>query len=197
MQGLALVDYDNLRLGLRSSTVDVALQARQLFRTLARAFRALFTDLQELDVRLYGGWTDERGLPSHAALGLLPVLTELRGRQHGVIVRPSLALTMMEFPDLVLRGTVRSLAGRQRQKMVDGMLGCDAAFAARGGEANVGVVTDDDDLIPALLSAHAISTLPALLVRRRRTGTGLNDVALSNRGIRIHCLDEEHGGGLY
>ena len=181
MQGLALVDYDNLRLGLPSSTGDVALQAGQMLRLLARAFLSLFAGLQELDVRFYGGWTDERGLPSRAALGLLPILAELRGRRHGIIVRPSLALTMMEFPDLLLRGTVRSLSGKQRQKMVDGMLGCDAVFAARDGETNVGVVTDDDDLIPSLLTAHSIAAASTLLVRRRRVGTALNDVALSSR----------------
>lgn len=184
------MDYDNLLPGLSSSTVDAVLQAQQLIRTLVGAFQSLFSDVQELDVRLYGGWTDERGTPSRAAVGLLPILPELRGRRRGVIVRPSLAFSMMEFPDLVLRGTVRERSRRKRQKMVDGMLGCDAVFASSKGQSTVGVVTDDDDLLPALLASHAASATPAILLRRRPMGAGMNDVALTDRGIRIHCIDE-------
>lgn len=137
---------------------------------------------------------DERGSFSPDALGLLTVLPELRGRNRGVIVRPSLALTMTQFPDLVLRGTVRLLSGRTRQKMVDGMLGCDAVCAVREGWASVGVVTDDADLIPALLTAHAVNDRLTAWIRRQRFGAGLNDAALSDRGLRIHCLEDGRDG---
>lgn len=192
--GVALVDYDNLRRRYVSSAADVAVQAQRIIETLADFFRSVFPAIDELDVRLYGGWVDERGFLSPDALGLLSVLPRLRGRNHGMIVRPSLALTMMQFPDLVLRGAVRLLSGKARQKMVDGMLGCDAVFAVREGRASVGVVTDDADLIPAMLSAHVMNDRLMVWVRRQRFGAGLNDAALSDRGLRIYCLEEEHDG---
>lgn len=193
-QGLALVDYDNLERRHISSAVDAALQAQRIIRTLAGAFQSVFPALEELDIRLYGGWVDERGRLSPDAIGLLPVIPRLRGRNDGLIVRPSLALAMMQFPDLVLRGAVRLLSGRARQKMVDGMLGCDAVFAVREGRTIVGVVTDDADLIPAMLSAHAVNDRLTVWVRRQPVGAGMNDAALSRRGLRIHCLGEERHG---
>lgn len=194
MHGVALVDYDNLRRRYVSSSADAAVQTQRIIETLADSFRFVFPAIEELDVRLYGGWVDERGSLSPDALRLLPVLPRLRGRSHGMIVRPSLALTMMQFPDLVLRGAVRLLSDPARQKMVDGMLGCDAVFAVREGRVSVGVVTDDADLIPAMLSAHAVNDRLTVWVRRQQFGAGLNDAVLSDRGLRIYCLEEERDG---
>lgn len=59
---------------------------------------------------------------------------------------------------------------------------------------SVGVVTDDADLIPAMLSAHAVNDRLTVWVRRQQFGAGLNDAALSDRGLRIHCLEEERDG---
>ncbi len=190
MQGLALVDYDNMRGYRRKSKADFEQHAAELIDMLAHAFRTGFPDLRELDVRFYGGWTDERGLPSRDALWLHQTLPALRGRRHGLIVRPSLATAMLQFPDLVLRGTVRLESGRTRQKMVDGMLGCDAMFGATEGLARVGVISDDDDLVPATLSAHAANTTLTVWLRPRPAGEGLNDQRLSERGVRIQRLGE-------
>ena len=136
-------------------------------------------------MRLYGGWTDEHGIPSPAAFRLLQAVSALRGRRHGVIVRPSLAFAMCEFPGVILRGTVRMRSKNKRQKMVDGMLGCDAVFAAAGGQVPVGIVTDDDDLVPAALSAQAAGPQRVVWMRSRRLGLGLNDQRLSDLGLQI------------
>ena len=74
--------------------------------------------------------------------------------------------------------------------MVDGMLGCDAVFAVRLAESRVGIVSDDDDLLPATLSAHAANPAGAAWIRRRADGAGVNDQALRARGVRIHCLGQ-------
>ena len=161
---------------------------------LAQAFRAVFPALRELDVRFYGGWTDEHGLPSRDAHWLLQTLPALRGRRDGLIVRPSLAMAMLQFPDLILRGTVRLQTRQRRQKMVDGMLGCDAVFAATEGLTRVGVVTGDDDLVPATLSAHAVNADLTVWMRPRTTGEGLNDRRLAERSLRMHRLEEHHAG---
>ena len=70
------------------------------------------------------------------------------------------------------------------------MLGCDALFAAAGGQVLVGIVTDDDDLVPAALSAQAAGPQPVVWMRPRPAGAGLNDQILSDLGLRIrHCED--------
>lgn len=188
MQGLALVDYDNLCPRNRTEH-EVEIRTTELLDLLARALQAAFPGLRELDVRLYGGWFDEQGVHSPSALWLLPLLPVLRGRRQGLIVRPTLAMTMLQFPDVELRGTVRGKGKSRRQKMVDGMLGCDAVFAAMLGQSRVGIVSDDDDLLPAALSAHAADPAGAALMRRRAAGEALNDWALSDRGVRIQCLE--------
>ena len=97
-QGLALVDYDNMCRYTNHSKLDVELHTVDLVDTLVHAFRETYPDLNELDVRFYGGWTDEFGLPSVIAFWLSQILPILRGRRHGLIVRPSLATTMVQFP---------------------------------------------------------------------------------------------------
>ena len=157
MQGLALIDYDNVCGHRNRSKSDFEPHTEGLVDAVAQTFRSVFPSVRELDLRLYGGWLDERGDFSPAALSLFEVLPVLRRRRHGLIVRPSLATTLVQLPDLVLQSTVRLQARRRRQKMVDGMLGCDAMSIVAEGLTRVGVITDDDDLLPATLSAHAAS----------------------------------------
>ena len=188
-RGLALVDYDNMRLDSPRRD-DHELFVRQLVDRLPCAFRVAFPDVRELDIRLYGGWVDELGHFGPYALRLLPILPRFRGRRDGVIVRPSLATALARFPDFVLRGTVRGAAGRTRQKMVDGMMGFDAVFALGDNAASVGVITDDDDVIPAALAANAIDRSMFAWLRRRTPSSGPNDRGLHGRGMRIHRIPE-------
>ena len=74
--------------------------------------------------------------------------------------------------------------------MVDGMLGCDAIFVAATGSIQIGIVTDDDDLVPAMLSANAANVRLMAWMRSRSMGKGLNDQVLSNQGLRIHHIRE-------
>ena len=189
MQGLALVDYDNLCPRIRFEH-EVEIRTAELLDLIARASQAAFPGLRELDVRLYGGWIDEQGVHSPSALLLLPLLPALRGRRQGLLLRPTLAITMLQFSDIELRGTVRLQAKPRRQKMVDAMLGHDAVFAATLGQSRVGIVSDDDDLLPAALSVHAADPAGAAWMRRRAAGEGLNDRALSDCGVRIQCLEQ-------
>lgn len=190
-RGLALVDYDNVRLASRLRD-DHELFVRQFVDRLPRAFRVAFPGVRELDIRLYGGWVDELGHFGEYALRLLPILPRLRGRRDGVIVRPSLATTLVRFPDVVLQGTVRNAAKPKRtgQKMVDGMIGFDAVYALGDNAIRVGVVTDDDDIVPAALAANAIDRSMFAWLRRRAPSSGLNDHRLHSRGMRIHRIPE-------
>ena len=200
-QGLALVDYDNVcRYGANPTKADIELRTQTLVDRLASVFRAAFSRLNELDIRFYGGWIDEHGSHSPAAVRLFEVLPGLRGRRSGLIVRPSLATTMVRFPRMVLKGTARlqmhrpQQKRRPQQKMVDGMLGFDALSAAEEGAARVGIVTDDDDLVPAVLSAHAAHGESIVWMRPRPVGRGLNDRTMTEHGVRIHHLPESGHG---
>ena len=188
VQGIALIDYDNFRTRDRKSKADLELDTEMLVDNVARAFVVVFPNARELDVRLYGGWTDETGLPSRDASWLHELLPILRGRRHGLIIRPELATTMIQFPDLRLRGTVRGHGRNRRQKMTDGMLGCDAIRVAADGLTYVGIVTDDDDMLPATLFAHNVNADVLMWMRAREVGSALNDQALLDRGLRIHEL---------
>ena len=189
IQGLALVDYDNFRQRDQKLKADLELHAQTLVDSVTRAFVTLFPRTRELDLRLYGGWTDLCGLPSRDATWLHNMLTDLRGRKCGIIVRPALATTMIELPQLLLRGTVRGQGEKQRQKMVDGMMGCDALYMANHRGTYVGVVTDDDDLLPAAVSAHRANLRSVAWIRSRQVGSGVNDPALLSEGLRIHKLE--------
>lgn len=98
---------------------------------------------------------------------------------------------MIQFPKFPLRGTVRrrERTGTNVQKMVDGMLACDALYAATHPRTRVGIVADDDDLLPSALSSHVRHPQAVVWMRRRKVGTGLNDPALLNEGLIIHRLE--------
>ena len=189
MPGLALVDHDNLRpSGIRTGGDPLA-ETVFLVESVVSGFRAVFAEVREVEVRFYGGWTDEEGKDSPVAKNLTAILPFLGGRVRGVTVRPAMAQALLTFPDLVLRGTVRLRTRPPRQKMVDGMIGCDALSAVRSTR-RVGVVSDDEDLVPALLAARAFPEGSACWLRTRRFGAGLNDVSLRQRGVRIRTLGE-------
>ena len=192
MRGLALLDYDNLReQPVSPSMIDREDEVFAIVGRLARTFLTGFPRLTELDLRFYGGWTDESGCLSPDAQQLLLVLRSLRGRRYGTIIRPTLAGTMVNLSHLLLKGTVRLQARRRRQKMVDGMLGCDAVVMASLADGPVGVVTDDEDLVPALLVSHAANPRGTIWFRQRRAvGSGLNDQSLQRQGIQICCVQE-------
>ena len=186
MQGLALIDLDNFRERDKKSKADLEFDTETLVDDVARTFATVFPAARELDVRLYGGWTDEIGSPSRDASWLYGLLPDLRGRRHGLIVRPTLATTMIQFPEFLLRGTVRVQARRQRQKMIDGMIGCDALYiAATNGRTYISIVTDDDDLLPATLSAHRANADMLAWMRTRTVGSAINDAGLLNEGLKI------------
>ena len=190
MQALALIDYDNFRRRHRKSKHDLEFDTRTLVDDVARAFVRVFPLVKELDIRLYGGWTNPDGLPSRDASWLYELLPDLRGRRHGLIVRPALATTLIQFPAFVPRGTIRGEGMKMRQKMVDGMIGCDALHMASYGQTYIGVVTDDDDLLPAALTAHCSNADGLAWMRTRSTGSAINDSGLLIEGMRFYKFRE-------
>ena len=190
MQALALIDYDNFRRRHRKSKHDLEFDTRTLVDDVACAFVKVFPSAKELDIRLYGGWTNPAGLPSRDASWLYELLPDLRGRRHGLIVRPTLATTLIQFPTFVLRGTIRGEGIKMRQKMVDGMISCDVLHMASHGQTYIGVVTDDDDLVPAALIAHCSNADVLVWMRTRSAGSAINDPSLLIENMRFHKFRE-------
>ena len=186
--GLALIDYYNFRTPEAKSRADLELETETVLDEVVGAFGHVFPGTAELDVRLYGGWTDESGSPTADAAWLLQLLPALRGRRHGVIVRPSLATAMIRFPEFLLRGTLRGQGRNRRQKMVDAMMGVDAMYMASEGMTCLGIVTNDDDLLPAAVTAHDINGEVLAWIRARPAGSALNDRVLLEKGLRIHDM---------
>ena len=179
-----MVDFRNLQEDLaQGATPTLAIE--EVLNAVVGRFRR-WRPVREIDVRLYGGWLDERGNPSENANTFMRLLPFLRGRWQGTLVRPSLAVALLRFPYLRLRGTVRGQSRRRRQKMVDQMIGCDAMYLAlsRLEDVPVAVFTADDDLLPPLLMASAYSGSDVQWMR----GQGRprpNDPQLSNLHIAI------------
>ncbi len=128
---------------------------------------------------------------SPSAQFLLPIMASLRGRHHAMIVRPVLSDTMAQFPLVSLCGTIRLQTRPRRQKTVDGMLGFDALHFAKNDSPWLGIVSDDDDMIPALLTAHDANGRRIIWFRKRAVGSGLNDAELQGHGVLIHSLEED------
>lgn len=188
MLGLILVDFDNLRSGRDKSRGALERDASALLDEIPRVFLEAFPAALEMDVRLYGGWTDELGQRARDARWLTALLPSLRGRRGGIIVRPALATSMIQFQNITLRGTVRGVGRKRRQKMVDGMIGSDAMFVRANAAVPIGIASDDDDMVPSALSVSAQSPQAFAWMRRREVGAALNDDALLRQGLRIYRM---------
>lgn len=114
MQGLALVDFDNFRLDRDGTRSALEKNASERLDEIPRVFLEAFPSAREIDVRLYGGWTDAEGRRARDAQWRVEPLPNLRGRRQGVVVRPTLAVSMIQFPGMTLRGTVRGSARNLR-----------------------------------------------------------------------------------
>ena len=190
MQGLALVDCHNFWKRGSSSVADLENDVVVLVTSVVRCLRSIAPDISEIDFRLYGGWTTAEGYPSPDALKLSGLLPSFRGRRNGILVRPELATSLISHPHLHLRGTVRGHGRNRRQKMVDGLLGCDAIYIATNEAQLLAIVSDDDDLLPAALYAFEQNADIATWIRARRVGSGINDNALMELGLRILSLGD-------
>ncbi len=56
------------------------------------------------------------------------------------------------------------------------------------------MVSDDEDLVPALLAARAFPEGAAFWLRTRAFGAGLNDASLRERGVRIRTIGKPSDG---
>jgi hypothetical protein len=124
----------------------------------------------EVECRLYGGFRDINGGATERRAWVTRHLGTLRGLADGVRVVPTIVDHIVTAPDALLAGTYVD----GRQKMVDGMISDDLFSYARSGHyASIILVSDDEDFVPAVLSATR--TTPTLIRWLRKRARGRND----------------------
>lgn len=182
---ISLVDYDNVCIQRNTTPADVVLNLSEILNNLRHALDAHAFQADELSVRLYGGWIDEKGRYTRVAEWILAELPNQRGLRNGVRMLPRLVTSLAPGPVVSLVGTYRIDSKRPRQKMVDSMLVVDALhFAEAEGQALI-MASDDDDFVPVALatSTDAPGSITLLWLRLRNPGDGINDGLLRRNSV--------------
>jgi hypothetical protein len=190
---VCLVDYDNLHEGPERSKADVEQNVLDLRQRILHAASLIDGGCEEIRVRLYGGWRDEKRQATLKCLWLVELLPQLRGREGRLLFSSELVYAALCRPADVLVGTYRRLPPPPRQKMIDTMMVVDIVHLLRERDTNVVVLSNDDDLIPAVLLGHQDITAerPLYWVRKQREFPGFNDGLLRTLRVRLHV--EEAG----
>jgi hypothetical protein len=183
---LALIDYDNVRARDELNERDVESNLLQIVSTVVAEAAREFHRPRELLLRVYGGWVDEQAQRTRRGQWVLVGLTWYRGRSGPTIVKPTLVMSLACRPRDILVGTARQTPKGLRQKMVDSMVAIDVRHFARNAGAQIIVYSDDDDLVPGLLSATTYDhTVRVHWLRHRKVGSGMNDHLLRRAGITV------------
>lgn len=181
-----LVDFSNVQPSLKTQ-LDVQLALEECVHALIKAVKLFSPTPTELRLRLYGGWLLPDDTDSHVAQWLLAEMAAIRGRREGVRILPSYATAMAEFPNVRLVGTLRKIGGKYAQKMVDSMLGLDLIYLVSTSDPAI-LLSDDDDLMPAVLKAASLEPSGLVLIRRRAAGSGMNDHCLTHSNYKVSVV---------
>lgn len=192
---IALIDLDNVRLeplpvpsswAPSISALDVNQYLELLLATVCAQAVLHFGPSPELRARLYGGWVDEYGLESWKAELIRQGISRTPNRYGRCRIRAALATSSLHAAHHRLKGTVRIVAKRPRQKMVDELLTSDAAWVAYHWQCRMMMFGDDDDLVPATLAAA--KSPGVVLCRSRSRAYALNDRALAAEGVTVASI---------
>lgn len=186
MQAIALVDYDNVDPPRPNrSREDIEIGLDSVTDALVAYVKEQLHGYDELYMRLYGGWLTERNQLTQRGQDVTGAATFCRGLRSGVRVLPILTTSLAVCSDRALIGTFRTGRGATGQKMVDTMLSVDAIHFSSLGRPCVLIVSDDDDMVPAAISASKRSVSSVHLLRVRENGRGLNDNLCTSAGTKI------------
>ncbi|HEX2830375.1 MAG TPA: hypothetical protein VHP37_28820 [Burkholderiales bacterium] len=186
LDAVVLVDYDNIKPSDEITTKDAADNLIQIRAWVDQALAQLPVRIREVQFRIYGGWTDERGGFTRRGNWVLASLSHVRGLLSGVRYLPALP-TSIAAKQLRLRGLYRSAGAAMIQKMVDTLMAVDAMHFCESEPIVLAIATDDDDLVPALMAASIKTKVCKVccLLRVRATGAAINDDGLQAEGVRI------------
>jgi uncharacterized LabA/DUF88 family protein len=189
----ALVDYDNVKLIRREYTdADVEFNILEIARAVVSCLKTSDPTLVELDIRFYGGWNTQNRAPTDLGQRVFRCVDAARTKLYGVTVRPSVATAPFSCPMATLWGFVRTDSGRKRQKMVDTLMVVDAMSLI--GVDSTALVSDDQDMLPALVACH-LSSGKIVCLRGNPHGTYFFDDILKLHGIALQPLPEEFRRG--
>lgn len=175
MQVFALVDYDNVKpIHKEKAQPDVEENLDRIARHVTSVARLNYPGTRDLELRLYGGWTDKRQDPTSVCIWLERALNSVRSRINGVRVIPAIAVSNYESADLRFAGLYRDGG----QKMVDTLIVSDLIILTHKFNCPVLLLSEDDDMIPGLVAARA-ARRNVTLIRNRAFGDGMNDHIVS------------------
>lgn len=180
---IALIDYDNVRSIRPERNLGDVAQNLESIAEQAVLHMSTNTGATEVVLRLYGGWTDRGGRYTQQAEWVLTGCQQIRGLRRRVRVLPELAISLASVGGYTLKGLFRRNGSAAEQKMVDTVMCCDAVYLARG--AAILLMSDDDDVMIGSLAASTETTQSIHLLRRRASGTALNDSICLEKGIKI------------
>lgn len=186
---VALVDYDNMRQVKPERTqLEVEANLATLIGQIREKAREHVASVGEIEIRLYGGWVNERGQYTRNAQWLFASLRRHWGRRDGVILKPRLITRLAARPTDPLVGTFRAFASPPGQKMVDSMLTVDAIHFSARPSGGLMIFSDDDDFVPAAIVAGMSRSQGIHWIRVRATGQGLNDRMCTQARIAFGVL---------
>lgn len=170
----ALVDYDNITSVKERRATDVVTNLSVMVPSIILKIQSLVPDVEEVNLRFYGGWSLRDGQSSQQCGWLLGEIGRFNRRHGSVRAKCRLARELIAQSELSLVGTYRDGG----QKMVDGMITADLIHLSNDGEISLILVSDDDDFVPGVLTGARLRTLknPLIVIRsKRKTNVPLND----------------------
>ncbi|MBB5757784.1 hypothetical protein HNR00_002500 [Methylorubrum rhodinum] len=170
----ALIDYDNIMSVKERSITDVITNLSEMIPHLVFKIQALVPDVEEVNFRLYGGWSLRDGQSSQQCVWLLSEMGRFNRRHGSVRAKCRLARELIAQTDLSLVGTYRDGG----QKMVDGMITADLIHLSNDEEISLVLVSDDDDFVPGVITGSCLrsSKSPLIVLRpKRKKAEPLND----------------------
>lgn len=189
MSAVALVDYDNVRAVKPERTqVEVESNLAQVVAQVHRVGREELGTAGEIEIRLYGGWVNEKGHYTRNAQWMFSAMRYHRGRREGILIKPQLITSLSIRPGDHLVGTFRAFASPPGQKMVDGMIMVDALHYSDSRCDSLMIFSDDDDLVPAAVTAAMNRSRGVRWIRVREDGRGLNDSLCKQSRIAFGVL---------
>src|SRR5688572_19906183 len=91
---VVLVDYDNIKpIAQETGSDDVAENLVQLRELIASALKQVPSKVEEVVLRVYGGWTDERGTMTRRGNWMLATIGRVRGLANGIRFIPTMAVS--------------------------------------------------------------------------------------------------------
>ncbi len=179
----ALVDFNNLCDSMRTeSQVQDGLElAAQLLDEIVGLDHE--GPPEDVEVRFYGGWRSRSGVTTEHGAWMLRNLRRVRGLRTAIRLIPQIALGPVWDGSVELVGLYKG----KEQKMVDTLMAVDAIhLAGRPDVAQLILVTDDDDLVPAGLAIADHTSAQLTWLRPREVA--LNDFVFSKRSVQFKCL---------